>query len=44
MTEHPVSAEDRAGTYCEDYELYGCSVKGCPQGCYLVGRWGDLVD
>lgn len=31
---HPVSREDRAGTYCEDYELDGCSVDVCPEGCW----------
>lgn len=33
---HPVSREDRQGTYCEDYDADGCSVDVCPQGCYLA--------
>lgn len=31
---HPVSREDRRGTYCEDYEIDGCSVDVCPEGCW----------
>lgn len=33
---HPVPREDRQGTHCEDYELNGCSVDGCPDRCYLA--------
>lgn len=33
---HPVTREDRAGTYCEEYEEYGCRVDVCPTGCYLA--------
>lgn len=36
MKPHPVPREDRAGTICEDYELNGCSVDGCPERCYLA--------
>lgn len=36
MKPHPVPREDRGGTYCEDYELNGCSVDGCPERCYLA--------
>lgn len=36
MKPHPVSREDRQGTICEDYELNGCSVDGCPERCYLA--------
>ncbi|MBU8834468.1 hypothetical protein [Mycolicibacterium goodii] len=33
---HPVPREQRAGTYCEEYEERGCSVEHCPLGCYLA--------
>lgn len=36
MKPHPVPREDRQGTICEDYELNGCSVDGCPERCYLA--------
>lgn len=35
MKPHPVPREDRGGTICEDYEYNGCSVDGCPEGCYV---------
>lgn len=36
MEPHPVPREQRAGTICEDYELHGCAITECPQGCYLT--------
>lgn len=47
MIPHPTPRADRIGTHCEDYELYGCRVDGCPQACYLNGPClidGRLID
>jgi hypothetical protein len=38
---HPVPREQRIGTYCEDYEIDGCSVDVCPDGCYHALKFRD---
>lgn len=35
---HPVSRAERHGTICEDYELHGCRVDGCPAACFHAIR------